>query len=201
MAHSGQSRPPARERLLAAADALFYGDGITTTGVDRVVARAGVAVASLYNLFGGKDNLVVAYLERRDRRWRAVWDAEVDRHTDPTERLLAVFTALQTWDDAVGMPRGCAHSAAAAQLGDARHPAHAAVREHKQAIVERLTELADAAGYADPARVAAEILVAYEGVLACRLLGRHDAIGHGRHLARAALDRAARAERAAERWG
>ncbi len=193
MAHPGQSRTSARERLLAAADALFYDEGITATGVDRVVARAGVAVASLYNLFGGKDNLVVAYLERRDRRWRAVWDAEVERYVDPTDRILAVFTALQTWDDAVGMPRGCAHSAAAAQLGDTRHPALAAVREHKHAIVTRLTELADAAAYADPAGVAAEIHVAYEGVLACRLLGRPDAIGRGRHLARAALDRAGRA--------
>jgi AcrR family transcriptional regulator len=193
MAPSGQSRESARERLLAAADALFYEDGITTTGVDRVVARARVAVASLYNLFGSKDNLVVAYLENRDRRWRVVWDAEVARHDDPVDRILAVFTALQRWDDAVGMRRGCAHSAAAAQLGDARHPAHAAVRAHKHAIVTRLTELADAAGYADPARVAGAVLVAYEGVLACRLLGRPDAVDHGRDLARAALAAAPRA--------
>jgi AcrR family transcriptional regulator len=58
----------ARDRLLAAADELFYAEGIHTVGIDRVIERAGVAKASLYSAFGSKDELVRAYLLRRHER-------------------------------------------------------------------------------------------------------------------------------------
>ena len=61
---------PARERLLAAADELFYEQGIHTVGIDRIIERAGVAKASLYSTFGSKDELVRAYLESRDESRR-----------------------------------------------------------------------------------------------------------------------------------
>ena len=53
--------PSARERLLAAANELFYDEGVHTVGIDRVIERAGVAKASLYNTFGNKEGLVCAY--------------------------------------------------------------------------------------------------------------------------------------------
>ena len=56
---------PARDRLLAAANDLFYREGVHTVGIDRVIAEAGVAKASLYNTFGSKDELIRAYLETR----------------------------------------------------------------------------------------------------------------------------------------
>ena len=59
------ARPSARERLLAAANELFYNEGVHTVGIDRVIEQAGVAKASLYNTFGSKDELVRAYLEGR----------------------------------------------------------------------------------------------------------------------------------------
>ena len=59
------SRGRARERLLAAADELFfYEEGIHTVGIERVIERAVVAKASLYNAFGSKDELIRAYLTR-----------------------------------------------------------------------------------------------------------------------------------------
>ena len=58
-------RASARQRLLAAASELFYAEGVHTVGVDRIVARAGVAKATLYALVGNKDGLVRAYLTER----------------------------------------------------------------------------------------------------------------------------------------
>ena len=55
----------ARDRLLEAADDLFYRVGVQTVGIDRVIEQAGVAKASLYNTFGSKEALVEAYLEGR----------------------------------------------------------------------------------------------------------------------------------------
>ena len=59
------NRPSARDRLLAAADELFYEEGVHTVGIDRIIERAGVAKATLYSTFGSKDGLVRAYLEAR----------------------------------------------------------------------------------------------------------------------------------------
>ncbi|MDB6107950.1 MAG: TetR family transcriptional regulator, partial [Gammaproteobacteria bacterium] len=64
-------RVSARERLLAAADELFYENGINTVGIDRVIERAGVAKASLYDCFGSKDELVRSYLQARSEARQA----------------------------------------------------------------------------------------------------------------------------------
>ena len=59
------TKQSARDRLLAAANELFYAEGVQTVGIDRVIEHAGVAKASLYNTFGSKENLIQAYLESR----------------------------------------------------------------------------------------------------------------------------------------
>lgn len=60
-------RSSARQRLLAAADKLFYA-GVHSVGIDRVIEHAGVAKATLYNAFGSKDELIKAYLLARHAR-------------------------------------------------------------------------------------------------------------------------------------
>src|SRR5439155_845606 len=68
MAVKTLQRKSARERLLAAADQLFYAEGVHVVGVDRIAERAGVTKATLYNTFGSKEDLVRAYLEQQLRR-------------------------------------------------------------------------------------------------------------------------------------
>src|ERR671921_2494191 len=87
-------KPPARDRLLAAADELFYAEGVHTVGIDQVIERAGVAKASLYSTFGSKDGLVRAYLEGRHERRRARLLAGLERYDNPRDRLLGVFDVL-----------------------------------------------------------------------------------------------------------
>ncbi|PZO98753.1 MAG: TetR/AcrR family transcriptional regulator, partial [Corynebacterium urealyticum] len=55
-----RNRPGPRQRLLASATNLFTTEGIRVIGIDRILRDADVAKASLYSLFGSKDNLVVA---------------------------------------------------------------------------------------------------------------------------------------------
>src|SRR3954451_5232178 len=50
-----------RDRLLNAADRLFYREGVLAVGIDRVLAEADAAKASLYQHFGCKDQLVASY--------------------------------------------------------------------------------------------------------------------------------------------
>ena len=108
------SRPSARERLLSAADDLFYREGVQSVGIDRIVLQAGVAKASLYNLFGSKEELVQAYLDARHENTREQVERALSRFRTPRERLLGVFDAqgqLFTEPDF----NGCAHMTASAE--------------------------------------------------------------------------------------
>jgi AcrR family transcriptional regulator len=88
-------RLSARKRLLAAADELFYTEGVHVVGVDRIVKRAGVTKASLYDTFGSKEELVRTYLEEhlRDRQSRI--GSILAAHNTPRDRLLGVFAEIE----------------------------------------------------------------------------------------------------------
>jgi len=94
-----QPAAEARERILRTAYELFHRDGVTAVGVDRIVAKAGVAKTTLYRHFRSKDDLVVAVLERHEELWTSGWlELEVDRHaTSPQERLPMTFDVLDEW--------------------------------------------------------------------------------------------------------
>src|SRR4051812_32013792 len=156
---------PARERLIAAADELFSQDGIAATPVDEAVRRAGVATATLYHHFDGKDALVAAYLRHRHERWMRRWERHIAAAADARGRLLAIFDALDEWEREGGARRGCAFVDAAAELGDRAHPAWAEITAHKTGVRDRLVELAAAAGHGDGAQLADRLLLLYEGAL------------------------------------
>src|SRR6202012_651193 len=114
MAAKTADRPSAREGLRAAADELFYRDGVRSTGIDAVIEKAGVAKGSLYYIFGGKDVLVAAYLRRRHERFRQrVAEAQAGIG-DTADKILALFDALA---DYVSLPEyeGCPFDSAAAE--------------------------------------------------------------------------------------
>src|SRR3977135_3324014 len=109
-----RDKASARERLLTAANDLFYEEGVHTVGIDRVIERAGVAKASLYNTFGSKDELVRAYLEGRHARVAARITRCLERYSDPRDRLLGVFEAQGELFAEQGF-RGCAFVSASAE--------------------------------------------------------------------------------------
>src|ERR1700742_2171566 len=108
------TKPSPRERLLDAASELFYAEGVQSVGVDRVIARAGVAKASLYSTFGSKEQLVCAYLEDRHAATLARLRAAAAGADGPVAALLAVFDAQA---EVFARPdfRGCAFASAAAE--------------------------------------------------------------------------------------
>jgi len=109
-----RERVSARERLLAAADELFYEGGIHTVGIDRVIERAGVAKASLYDTFCSKDALIRAYLEARHDARKARLTAWLERYETPRERLLGVFDAMADLMKGKNF-RGCAFTRAGSE--------------------------------------------------------------------------------------
>jgi AcrR family transcriptional regulator len=155
-----------RDRLVDTALDLFNRAGYHATGIDRILAEAGVAKMTLYKHFGSKEELILAALRERDARWRAGFRAAVERRaTAARDRLLAVFEALDDW---FAQPdfSGCMFINAAAEYPDAPDPIHAAAAEHHRHVLAFLRELAAEAGARRPARLAREIMLLMEGAVA-----------------------------------
>ncbi len=162
MSTQSPPRASARERLLAAADELFYEEGVRTVGIDRVIERAGVAKASLYNAFGSKDELIRVYLERRHAAWEArLSERLATADLSPRERLLTVFDAQGELFAEPGF-HGCALVKASAEA-----PSGSAVKgvvEDSRAWVRALfVQLASAAGAAAPEQLADQLVLLYDG--------------------------------------
>jgi AcrR family transcriptional regulator len=180
--------PSARERLLAAASELFYAEGVHTVGIDRVIERAGVAKASLYNTFGSKDELVRVYLEGRHAVILARITGYIERYGGPRERLLGVFEAQGELFAEPGY-RGCAFvSASAESPGEA--VSHAA-DEYRGSVRGLLTGLAADAGAPDPEALGRQLHMIYDGAsLSARMDRDPSAAVAARAAAEALLDAA-----------
>jgi AcrR family transcriptional regulator len=171
---SATVRGSARERLLAAADELFYVEGVQSVGIDRVIARAGVAKASLYNTFGSKDELIRAYLEGRYAQTRARLEAAVAGAPDPRAALLAVF-ASQT--ARFGLPgfHGCAFANATAEATPGSVEAQAA-EQYRSWFRGLLTGLATEAGARDPELLGRQLQLLYDGGATTARMDRDPAV-------------------------
>jgi AcrR family transcriptional regulator len=140
----------ARERILETAYELFSRRGIRDVGVDEVIERAGVAKATLYRHFPSKDDLVIAFLERREERWTLAWvEAEAKRRgTTPEEQLLAIFELFDEWfhrDDF----EACSFINVLLEMGPA-HPVGQASVRHLASIRSVVGRLAEDAGLRNP---------------------------------------------------
>lgn len=154
---------PARDRLLEAASKLFYEHGVHTVGIDTIIERAGVAKATLYSVFGSKEGLVRAYLEGRHASRRANLLAEMELHDDPRGKLLALFDVLVT---TVNQPefRGCAFANACAESASDSAAAEV-TRKVRAWLLAVMAEQAEALGVADPAGLARQLTLLYDGAL------------------------------------
>ena len=155
------TRPSARDRLLQAADDLFYEEGIHSVGIDRIIERADVAKATLYSTFGSKDELVRAYLGGRQVAWRERMVAGLERFDNPRDRLLGVFDVLGESTARPGY-RGCAfvNASAEAQPGGVVEQASDIARAGRR---EFFRQLAVDAGVPDPDYVAGVIVLLFDG--------------------------------------
>lgn len=154
--------PPSgtRERLLDAAAALFYAEGVNV-GVEALCKRAGVSKRSMYQLFGSKDEVVAASLDRMAPRVVAALLPEGDGGT-PRERIMHVFVRLE---ELASSPqyKGCPFVAVAVEVKSPQHPGAVVARRHKEGLTAFFEREAARSGAADPALLARQLTVVYDG--------------------------------------
>src|SRR5256885_5293540 len=144
-------QPKARERILESAYELFSRYGLRAVGIDEVIDKASVAKATLYRHFASKDELVLAFLRRREERWTHAWVEQEARKRGETaeEQLLAIFDLFDEWfhrDDF----EGCSFVNVLLEVGDLQHPVGRATAEHLAQVRILIGRLAEEAGLRDP---------------------------------------------------
>ena len=155
-------RSSAAQRVLDAAERLFYSRGVQAVGIDMVVAEAGVGLKTLYTHFRSKDGLVEAYLRRRNQRFLDRLQVRVAQ-LHGRDQVLAVFDALGDWFAEPDFS-GCAFINVAGEL-HANPAARAIAREHKQSLRVLLQRTARAATVTDPDTLVDRLMLLVEGAV------------------------------------
>lgn len=180
----------ARERIVTAADRLFYGRGVQAVGMDAVRAAAGVSLKRIYALFPSKDDLVVAVLQHRTQRWNAGILAATAAVADPRDKLLAVFDFLAGWFVEEDF-RGCAFINSFGELGALSPRVAATVRDQKASFQDYVAVLVRDAGA--PASLAPQLAILAEGAqTTAAIAGRPDAAHQARDAAATLIEVALR---------
>jgi AcrR family transcriptional regulator len=151
----------ARQRLLDAADELFYRQGMHRVSIDRVIEKAGVPAETLREAFGSTDELVRAYLRARHTRLQDALARELPRYRTPHERLVGVFEVQGQSFVEPGF-RGCALVTASAEAlpGEV---VEEVVTEYRDWIHNLFFDLAFAAEVTHPEELAEQLVVLFDG--------------------------------------
>ncbi len=156
----GVSAP--RDRLLDTAGRLFQRHGFPAVGIDRILAESGVAKMTLYRHFPSKDALIAAYLSRADAQFWSWAEKAMAGAESPEARLLALFEAIESLAASPDC-LGCVFQGAVMAFPEPRHPGHRVAMRHKQAMRDRLSALAAAAGLRQPDRLASQLALLIDG--------------------------------------
>jgi AcrR family transcriptional regulator len=159
--NTSSRQTPARDRLMAAANDLFYAEGIHTVGVDRIIEHAGVSRASFYNNFESKEQLIHTYLLGRHEGTTSRLSEAIAAHDDPRQKILAVFDVQADIFRQPGF-NGCAFQAASTEAPSGGTIASDA-SDFRLWIRTMFIELATQAGAADPGQLGRQLHVLYDG--------------------------------------
>lgn len=177
-----------RERILGTAYELFSRRGVRDVGVDELIDRAGVAKATFYRHFPSKDDLVLAFLERREELWtfKTVEEEARRRGSTAEEQLLAIFDVFDEWfhrDDF----EACSFINVLLEMGS-QHPLGQASIDYLGNIRSMLRRLAAEAVLRDTAAFAHSWHILMKGSIVAAAEGDVHAAQRAKAMARCLID-------------
>ena len=158
------SKVPVRERIVEAATALFYAQGLRAVSAEKIIAQVGISKVTFYRHFPTKDDLIVAYLERR-----AKWERDAIAHArqsagDVPDVFRMITEAIGAESCSPGF-RGCPFINAAAEYADPEHPVRRVVDAHRRWFKQTIEGLLDEINVAGAANVADQLVMLRDGAM------------------------------------
>lgn len=170
---------PPRERIIDAAQALFFDQGIGRVTVDAIAALAGSTKMTLYRHFETKDLLVLEWLRLLTEEYNAVLDELAQQWPEQPKRQLLGFAEFIAAGLGTSGYRGCPFTNSLAELADPFHPARQLIEVHKQRQFQRLVKLCQSAALPEPINQAQELTLLLEGAqIVAQNKGVSDVAGH-----------------------
>ena len=173
-------KPDVRRRIMDAAFECFNFDGIRGVSADTIIEHADVAKMTLYKHFPTKDALAAAYVRARSDQWMTWLMDRVNRAgRKPSQRLLALFDALEEWFTSDNY-FGCPFHRAAGEFPDLKHPVHKEVMRNKQELRQFVAQLVADAGLPQKAGLVEQLMILMAGSEVMANIegpGRHAQVG------------------------
>lgn len=189
MTQTSVALAPARERLLATAYDLFAHRGIRAVGVDEIVATSNVAKATFYKHFHTKDDLVLAFLARRDQMWThgVVEEGARSRSDQPEGQLLAIFDVYDDWFSRPEEFEACSFVNVMLEMGPQHALGQAAV-SYLGGIRSVVRRLASEAGLREPEEFAHSWHILMKGSIVSAAEGDRKAAKRAQTMARSLIE-------------
>ena len=152
-----------RSRILEVAARLFEERGIHGSGVDTIIAEAGIAKATLYKHFASKDTLINAFLRSKaDAFYDWLRSGLMKRDLKPGEQLVYICDLLEQW---ILTPqfKGLPFHIATVEFPDPAHPVHRFSVDLAEELQQYLAKIAAEAGVQDPGALCQQLTMIFEG--------------------------------------
>ena len=161
-----QERPvaPAKLRILATANQLFYGDGIRSVGIDRLIGESTVTKATFYKHYGSKDRLILEYIAQRHAAAVQAMGTLIAESSSPEYALRRLIEQIATEVLAPGF-RGCPFINAAVEFPDPHHALRRVVSEHRGWYTATISKLMLQIGHSLPGEAADDFVLARDGAM------------------------------------
>lgn len=159
------AQSPRREHLIDTAIVLFAEHGYHATGIDAILAAAGVSKKTLYRHFRSKDELILAALKKYDGLFRNDFMRQVESRAEtPRGRLLAVFDVAADWFRQNNF-YGCMYINAIGEYAAPDTPIRQVCKEFKALMRRYIENLCVDLRVPDPAGLAEELALLLEGAI------------------------------------
>ena len=169
-----RNKKTTHDKILDAANRLFYDEGIRAVSVDAISEKAGITKKTLYYHFKSKDDLIAAYLESRDQPNLLLFK----RWFDEAEGSLAdkINAIFQNLSQSAKHPKwkGCGFLRTAAEL--ANMPGHPAIKvgaSHKSKFEAWLQDILQEEKIKNASLVARQITIIMDGSFSAMLIHKN----------------------------
>lgn len=154
-----------KDELVQKSLSIFYRHGFHATGMDMLAEETGISKTSIYNHFRTKEELILATLRLRDKKFRQWLGGRMEElASEPADQMLALFDALDEWFQEPEF-RGCMFVKASSEYQDPSHPIHKQSAEHKRLLEKHMTHLAKKADRKNPEKIARQFMLLKEGAI------------------------------------
>ncbi|GGD52904.1 putative transcriptional regulator, TetR family protein [Emticicia aquatilis] len=151
-----------KKNIESTAARLFYEQGYNSTGINQIIAEAGIAKASLYAHFPSKVDILKKYLQNTSESSIEALRNVIEQKQTPKDKVLSVFDFLLGFSNETNF-NGCQFLNIATEIPQSNEDVLSIIQGHKNRIRQLFVEILEPI---NKENLADELYILFEGALA-----------------------------------